>query len=138
MFSMIKAGCMRRLLLVDDNKDFLDRLITRLRPKLRNCQVLTAEGGMQAMTVLEARCVDLLMTDLRMPGMDGYELMDRAKKCCPQVSVYVMTTDTSQPGEHRAPLPEALNGMYRPINIESLAQFIAQELNVGTDQLQSR
>ncbi len=109
----------------------------QLRAKLRNCLIMTAENGMKAMKVLESVPVDLLLTDLRMPGMDGYELMERAKRHCPHVPMYVMTSDTCPSVERRARLLGARHCILKPFNFEKIAQFILNELNVDLAQAQA-
>jgi CheY-like chemotaxis protein len=121
---------MRRILIVDENKYLLDGLTMQLRATLRNCLVMTAENGMKAMKLLEAGPVDLLLTDLRIPGMDGYELMERAKRRCPHVPMYVMTSDNCPSVQQRARSLGARQCIPKPLSFEKIAQFISNELNV--------
>ncbi len=109
----------------------------QLRAMLRNCLVMTAENGMKAMKMLEAGPIDFLLTDLRMPGMDGYELMERAKIHCPHVPMYVMTSDTCPSVEKRARSLGARQCILKPLSFEKIAQFIANELNVELAQAQA-
>ena len=132
-----KAACMKKILIVDENKYLRDGLTMQLRAKLRNCLVMTAESGAKAMKLLEAGPVDLLLTDLWMPGMDGYELMERAKKCCPHVPMYVMTGDTCPTVEQRVRSLGARYCISKPLSFEKLAQFILNELNIEVKQPQT-
>jgi len=66
------------LLLVDDDVDLLRMLERRL--ELDGYDVMTAEGGRQALAALDRRCPDLAVIDLLMPGMDGFELAAQIKK----------------------------------------------------------
>lgn len=126
---------MRRILIVDENKYLRDGLTMQLRAKLRNCLVVTAESGMKAMKVLESVPIDLLLTDLRMPGMDGYELMERAKKHWPHVPMYVMTSDTCPSVQNRARSLGARQCIAKPLSFEKIAQFIARELDIEFAQV---
>jgi len=126
---------MKRILIVDDNKYLLDGLTIQLREKLRNCRVLTAENGLKALKMLEAEPIDLLLIELRMAGMDGYELMERAQLCCPRVQVYVMTSAVCPSFEQRALLLGARQCITKPLSFAKIVQFIAQELNAAIDPI---
>jgi len=60
-------------------------------------QVLTAENGPQALKVIERRKPDIIITDLVMPGMDGIELLKRAKEISPGIEVIIITAYGSIP-----------------------------------------
>jgi signal transduction histidine kinase len=78
-----------RVLLVDDERDFLDSLSQRLR--LRDLPVFTATSGPEALEVLDRENVDVVVLDVRMPGMDGIETLRRIKECHPRVEVVMLT-----------------------------------------------
>ena len=61
------------ILCVDDEPNVLRSLERLLRG--RNVRVLTADGGAMAIDLLEREAVDVLVSDMRMPGMDGAELL---------------------------------------------------------------
>jgi two-component system cell cycle response regulator DivK len=62
----------RKILVVDDNPDNQDILIFRLR-RMGNFELLVASNGKEALEVAESSRPDLILMDLRMPVMDGYE-----------------------------------------------------------------
>ncbi len=77
------------ILIVDD-----DRTIVRLCQRLlerASYQALTAMDPLEALNILEQQKVDLLLSDIRMPIMDGFELISRAKQYQPDLTVLVMT-----------------------------------------------
>ena len=78
-----------RVLLVDDELDFLDSLSQRLR--LRGLPVFTAASGPAALEVLGREAVDVVVLDVRMPGMDGIETLRRIKERHPRVEVVMLT-----------------------------------------------
>jgi len=78
-----------RVLLVDDELDFLEMLSQRLR--LRGLPVVTAPSGPEALEVLDREEVDVVVLDVRMPGMDGIEVLRRIKESHPRVEVVMLT-----------------------------------------------
>lgn len=79
------------ILLVDDQPDFtkgLARLISSRHPGL---DILQAHDGAQALTLLDEKKPDLMFTDLRMPGMGGQELLERAHTRNPLLTVVMLT-----------------------------------------------
>ena len=53
--------------------------------------MLTANNGEKALQLLRSRSIDLLLTDVIMPNMDGYELAARAKKARPTVKIQLLS-----------------------------------------------
>ena len=66
------------LLVVDDNEDNRFTLVRRLQ-RLGHDQVATAEHGRQALDLLAARPFDLVLLDIMMPEMNGYEVLETMK-----------------------------------------------------------
>lgn len=85
MDSNVKAA----VLLVDDEAAILSALQRVFRKS--GYQILTAESGEQALDVLTREAVDVVLTDMRMPGMDGSELLQRVRRNWPNVSRVLMT-----------------------------------------------
>ena len=86
----------RRLLLVDDEEVFLRPLHRTL--ELRGYEVLPVQSAEQALGTLKSEDVDLVLTDRRLPGMDGVELVRRIKADHPDLAVVVMTEGLVRPG----------------------------------------
>ena len=78
-----------RVLLVDDERAFLDVLTKRL--KRRMLEVTTATSGLEALEVLAAGKTDVVLLDVKMPGMDGIESIKAIKKAHPLVEVILLT-----------------------------------------------
>lgn len=83
------------ILLVEDDERFSQRLKRNL--ELEDYQVTTALDGQQALSLLEKRSFDLVLTDLKMPGMDGLDLLRTMKSgermgVDPEVPVLVLTS----------------------------------------------
>ena len=79
-----------RILVVDDEVDMLRLLERSIRQEIA-CEVDTAASGTEALKLLENRNYDLALIDIRMPGMDGIELLERIKQINPWLTVVIMT-----------------------------------------------
>lgn len=82
----------KTLLLVDDNQRFLTVLADELRDRSDDFCILTAGNGDMALKVLESAHVDLVITDLKMPVMDGFELLSHMKKRYHNIPVIVISS----------------------------------------------
>jgi DNA-binding NtrC family response regulator len=78
------------ILVVDDEQDMLHLLKRSLEPDL-GCQVLTAASGEEALERLSESAPDLALIDIKMPGMDGMELLTRLRQAQPWLTVVMMT-----------------------------------------------
>ena len=80
----------RTILIVDDEKDMLKLLQRSLEPDL-NCRVTTAATAEAALEQLTRSAFDLVLADIKMPGMDGMELLAWIKRRNPEQTVVMMT-----------------------------------------------
>jgi len=80
------------VLVVDDKRNMLSLMKKVLRADAR---VLTAESGLDALKILEAEPVDVVLCDLRMPDMDGVEVLKLCKRVRPQAEFILMTAYAS-------------------------------------------
>ncbi|MBT8464927.1 MAG: sigma-54-dependent Fis family transcriptional regulator [Myxococcales bacterium] len=80
------------VLVVDDKKNMLSLMKKVLRADAR---VLTAERGLDALKILEAEPVDVVLCDLRMPDTDGVEVLKLSKRVRPQAEFILMTAYAS-------------------------------------------
>ena len=78
-----------KLLLVDDESDFLNTLLKRMRR--RDVDVNGVDNGMAALDWLGGKDVDVVILDVRMPGMDGIETLKKIKASHPLVEVIMLT-----------------------------------------------
>ena len=81
----------KNVLFVDDEKMVLDGLRRSLRPMRRIINVDFALGGKDALKILDERQIDILVTDIRMPRMDGTELLQEVKRRYPEVIRMILT-----------------------------------------------
>jgi len=83
---------MKNILLVDDEMIFLKSLAEGLRMLNKNYNVMLAKNGEHAIRILKAARVDLLLTDLKMPVMDGFDLLLEVLKNYPYLPVIVTSS----------------------------------------------
>lgn len=82
---------MKTVLVVDDEELFTRALSEGLKVLEPSVRVLSVNDGLSARSLLESDDIDLLLTDLNMPGMDGIALAAYAAQCRPQIPVIVIT-----------------------------------------------
>jgi HD-like signal output (HDOD) protein len=81
----------RRILFVDDEPNVLDGLRNLLRKQRHEWDMLFALGGQLALDELARAPVDVIVSDMRMPGMDGAELLTRVKALYPQTARIILS-----------------------------------------------
>ena len=89
------SALLSTVLCVDDEPNILSALKRVLRGA--DLCVLTAQSGAQALTMLEEMPVDLVISDMRMPGMDGAQLLERVHGGWPQIVRILLTGHADMP-----------------------------------------
>ena len=110
-----------KILLVDDEKQFVDTLAERLA--MRGFSARVAYDGPQALKAVEEP-TDVIVLDLRMPGMDGFEVLRSVKKSSPQVQVIILTGHGGDAEEQTAYRMGAYNFLKKPMDIDELLNSI--------------
>jgi DNA-binding NtrC family response regulator len=115
-----------RVLVVDDEVNARTALAELLRDE--GYQVETAADGFKALPKLDEFAPDLVLTDLKMPGMDGLELMRRARERDPERAVVVTTAYGAVETAVAAMREGAADYLTKPINLEELGVVIERAL----------
>ena len=84
------------MLFVDDEPDLLAGLRSALRRQRRDYRMHFAVGGEAAIEVLEREPIDLIVSDMRMPGMNGVELLNRVKRDHPAVVRFILSGEAEE------------------------------------------
>lgn len=82
---------MKKVLIVDDDESFLHSLIEGFKAYEDTFTITTAGDGLEAVAALKEHDISLLITDLNMPRMDGFELVAHLSNNFPEIPVIVMT-----------------------------------------------
>ncbi|WP_372806972.1 response regulator, partial [Pontiella sp.] len=122
------------VLIVDDEKSARDGLVRALR---RDYLVFAAENGASALEVLAAQKIDVLLSDVRMPGMDGITLMQRALANNPELTVIILTAYGDVELAVKAMKLGATDFMTKPINLDKLELVLDRVLKVKKIELEN-
>lgn len=79
------------ILLVDDEEDIRESLKALFETCLEDVEVRTAAGGQAALDILDREPVDVIISDYKMPGMNGLDFLQRAQKRSPSVPRILVT-----------------------------------------------
>ncbi len=123
-----------RILLVDD--DPIMRELAHEKLNAANYQVAIAENGADALTILKRDGADLVISDLEMPVMDGFELTReiRADRAIAQTPVIVITASDHADAVDRAFAAGATSFLAKPINWTLFNQAVKFVLRASNDQ----
>ncbi len=91
-----------KILILDDDLDFLDVCQQMLATLPSNPEILTATSGTRALALLENESFSLLLTDLRMPNMDGFQVLAIVRRRLPAQRIVVMTGMVDEVARTRA------------------------------------
>jgi DNA-binding NtrC family response regulator len=109
----------RNLLVVDDEADMLFLLKRSLEPDL-DCRVVTAASGEIAVQHLQEQHFDLVLADIKMPGMNGLELLEAIKRDRPELTVVMMTAHGDIETAVRAMRQGAYDFITKPFDHDAL------------------
>ncbi len=106
------------VLIVDDEADFRDSLLKRL--KKRNLNVSGAGSGEEALAVLKEEPVDVVILDVKMPGMNGIDTLSAIKRLRPLVEVIMLTGHANVEVAMEGMEKGAFDYLMKPMDIDEL------------------
>ncbi len=120
----------RVISIVDDEEELTQNLKVELEAIHPEWKILTFSNGMDALREILKGTVNLVVTDIAMPDMDGYELFWRVSEHDPQIPVIMMTGFGYDPNHVlvRAKTDGLQDVLYKPFDTETLAELIAKRL----------
>jgi two-component system, OmpR family, response regulator len=121
-----------RILIVDDDPDIHHLLAAALQGE--PYQIEDRYDGLEALSLLETQPCDLVITDVRMPGLDGLDLLRRIHKVRPGTKVLVMTAESTPATVIRSLREQAVGYFSKPFSLDAVAQAVALALRTPDPQ----
>lgn len=112
------------VLIVDDEEDFRETLVKRL--KKRNLNVWGAESGPKALDLMDKLDFDVVVLDVKMPGVDGIETLREMKTKKPLTEVVLLTGHGSMESGIEGMKLGAFDYLMKPVNIDELLEKMRQ------------
>jgi len=122
-----------KLLLVDDEEEFVQALAERL--KMRDLESDTVYDGDQAIHYVEDKEPDVMVLDLKMPGIDGIEVLKNVRKTYPNIQVIILTGHGTEKDEERARELGAFDYLEKPVDVDKLVDRIKKAYRNKLDNL---
>ena len=119
---------METVLIVDDEKNY--PLILGAVLEEEGFETLAANSGHEALEILEHSDIDLVLTDMKMPSMDGIELLERIKEKNPDLPVIMMTAYGTVEKAVEAMQKGAYNYILKPFDNESLVIYVDKAVSL--------
>jgi CheY-like chemotaxis protein len=123
---------MTKILIADDDRNFLLSVADGLRDYSKDFEIFIAENGKEAVTQLQTNKIDLLVTDLKMPEMDGLELLAHMVSYYPNIPVIVMTAFATRELEDCVANMGAFKFLEKPLDFHVLLEKIKEGMDVGS------
>lgn len=117
-----KYGGPIKILLVDDEEELVSTLSERM--EMRGLDAEVALDGPQAIDAIKTRLPHVMVLDLRMPRMDGMEVLRHIKKNNPEIQVIILTGHGSAKDEEQARRLGAFDYLQKPVDVETLVNRI--------------
>ena len=118
-----------RLLIIDDEAVIRDGFKRFLSIKLPEINVITAEDGNKGLQLAQLEKPDLILLDLSMPEMTGFEVLTQMAFYSIQIPVIVMTAFDTEPNQNMIRITtrsDDIKILRKPVNLDELATLIAQ------------
>lgn len=119
-----------KVLIVDDERSVTEYLKMELEDSDNDFEIICSNAGYEALSLIMRGDIDLLLTDIAMPDMDGYELYSRTKEYDENLPVIMMTGFGYDPGH--AVVKSKKDGLrdviFKPFNILKLNEMIKKRI----------
>ena len=113
-----------KVLIADDEVEFASTLVTRLQ--LRNFDTSMVTTGEEALKAVAKQQPDILLLDLKMPDLDGFEVLGRLENNYPNMKVIILTGHGSFDVGHEGMKLGAYDYPMKPIDLKLLTQKIEE------------
>ena len=124
-----------RILIVDDEEELVSALVERLN--LRGFQARGVTTGDAALELLETEEVDVMLLDVKMPGLGGLEVIRRVKDMKPKLEVVLLTGHGSVKSVEEGMALGAYDYLMKPVKIDSLVRILMSAAGDGEPEGES-
>jgi two-component system, response regulator, stage 0 sporulation protein F len=115
-----------KLLIVDDQYGI--RILLNELFQKDGYNTFQAANGVQALAIVAKEEPDLMILDMKIPGMDGLEILRRVKKTNPEINVIIMTAYGELDMIHEAMELGAITHFAKPFDIDEIREVVRKEL----------
>jgi two-component system, OmpR family, response regulator len=113
-----------KVLVVDDEDDFRETIVKRLQKRKMKAQGV--ESGGNALDLIDAQSFDVVVLDVKMPGLDGIETLREIKKRKPLIEVILLTGHASMESGIEGIRLGAFDYVMKPANLDELVEKMRQ------------
>ena len=113
-----------KILVVDDEDDFRETIVKRMQK--RKMSAWGAESGEKALELIETQPFDVVVLDVKMPGLDGIDTLREIKKRKPLIEVILLTGHASMESGIEGMKLGAYDYVMKPANLEELIEKMRQ------------
>ena len=124
-----------KVLLVDDEEAFVNTLAQRL--KMRELNVNTVYDGEQALAKVKSEEPDVMVLDLKMPGLHGMDVLKEIRKAYPNMQVIILTGHGTEKDEEEARRLGGFDFLRKPADIETLVGKIKEAYSEKIERMLS-
>lgn len=122
----------KRVLIVDDEEDMIWSLQKNLPNESLQVDISIASSGEEALSILEKTKIDLVVTDIRMTGISGIDLLIAVRNKYPDIGVIVMTAFPSTESKAEVIEKGGLRFIEKPFDIKEMRDFVRSALKMGS------
>lgn len=115
---------MRRILIVDDERIEREGIRNLIRTCKQQLETLTAENGEKALEIIRSEPVDIVLTDIKMPFMDGLELSERIREEQPDIEIIIYSAFNEFEYARRALRTNVANYLLKPLQVPEFMEAI--------------
>ncbi len=120
-----KEQTVARILVVDDDPDIVETIRTYLE---KDYEVSTADRAFEAFALFLKQCPDIILLDIKMPGLDGIEFAKKVREVNEYVIIIIITGHGDRDNAVEAIKFGATDFMYKPVDMERLRGAIERAL----------
>lgn len=127
----------RTIMLVDDDVSFLENMKDGLEYSINNLKLITHTNAEDAWKSLKKNDISLLITDQKLPGMSGVELVNLVDRKYPKIPIFLITAYGTPSLKYRAMNTGAIQFFDKPIDLKEMIKEIKKGLKLASNELSS-